>query len=39
MFAFCQQDYFSIADSPIWMDSSTSAQCRHLEDTVGGAQV
>ncbi|KAK2155300.1 hypothetical protein LSH36_243g02010 [Paralvinella palmiformis] len=33
------KDYFSIADSPIWMDSSTSAQCRHLEDTVGGAQI
>ncbi|KAG8443549.1 hypothetical protein GDO86_012090, partial [Hymenochirus boettgeri] len=25
-------------DSPIWMDSSTSEQCRHLEEAVGGAE-
>jgi len=25
-------------DSPIWMDSSTSAECRQLEAAVGGAQ-
>ncbi|XP_041421136.1 xylulokinase homolog (H. influenzae) isoform X1 [Xenopus laevis] len=29
---------FSIMDSPIWMDSSTSTECRHLEEAVGGAQ-
>lgn len=28
----------SIADSPIWRDSSTTAQCRALEEGVGGAQ-
>lgn len=30
---------FSILQSPVWMDSSTSAQCRQLEEAVGGAQV
>ncbi|XP_049726838.1 xylulose kinase isoform X1 [Elephas maximus indicus] len=29
---------FSISDSPVWMDSSTTAQCRQLEATMGGAQ-
>ncbi|CAH2281986.1 xylulose kinase isoform X1 [Pelobates cultripes] len=29
---------FSISESPIWMDSSTTAECRHLEQSVGGAQ-
>ena len=29
---------FSIADGPIWRDSSTTAQCRALEDKMGGAQ-
>ncbi|KAK7084821.1 hypothetical protein SK128_003813 [Halocaridina rubra] len=29
---------FSITDSPIWMDSSTTAQCRSLEESVGGPQ-
>ncbi|XP_048190562.1 xylulose kinase isoform X2 [Perognathus longimembris pacificus] len=29
---------FSISDCPVWMDSSTSAQCRQLEATLGGAQ-
>ncbi|XP_064410121.1 xylulose kinase [Latimeria chalumnae] len=29
---------FSIKDSPIWMDSNTAKECRHLEDVVGGAQ-
>ena len=29
---------FSVADSPIWMDSSTGAQCRALEKALGGAQ-
>lgn len=29
---------FAVADSPVWMDSSTSAECRALEDALGGAQ-
>ncbi|XP_068209917.1 xylulose kinase-like [Palaemon carinicauda] len=29
---------FSVTDSPIWMDSSTTTQCRELEEKVGGAQ-
>jgi len=29
---------FSVADSPIWMDFSTTAQCQALEKTLGGAQ-
>ncbi|MEE6524376.1 hypothetical protein FKM82_023808, partial [Ascaphus truei] len=29
---------FSLQDSPIWMDSSTTAECRYLEEAVGGAQ-
>jgi xylulokinase len=29
---------FSVADSPIWMDSSTGAQCEALEGALGGAQ-
>ncbi|XP_029425956.1 xylulose kinase isoform X2 [Nannospalax galili] len=32
------QACFSINDCPIWMDSSTTAQCRLLEAAVGGAQ-
>lgn len=28
---------FSIKESPIWMDSSTTTQCREIEKTVGGA--
>ncbi|KAM7279821.1 hypothetical protein ACFE04_006955 [Oxalis oulophora] len=28
---------FSIEESPIWMDSSTTAQCREIEKAVGGA--
>jgi len=31
-------DVFSVADSPIWMDSSTGEQCRALEKALGGAQ-
>ena len=27
---------FSVQDSPIWMDSSTSEQCQQLEEAVGG---
>ncbi|XP_054281168.1 xylulose kinase-like [Macrosteles quadrilineatus] len=29
---------FSVTSSPVWMDSSTSLQCRQLEEHVGGAQ-
>lgn len=29
---------FSVQDSPIWMDSSTTKQCKQLEEVVGGAQ-
>ena len=32
------KDLFSVAASPIWMDSSTTAQCRSLEAALGGAQ-
>ncbi|XP_050213532.1 xylulose kinase 2 [Mercurialis annua] len=28
---------FSIKESPIWMDSSTTLQCREIEEAVGGA--
>ncbi len=31
-------DAFSVEDSPIWMDFSTTAQCRALEAALGGAQ-
>lgn len=30
-------DAFSIKESPIWMDSSTTEQCREMEKSVGGA--
>lgn len=30
---------FSVTNSPIWMDSSTTKQCRELEDAVGGPKV
>lgn len=30
---------FSIVNSPVWMDSSTTKQCKNLEDAVGGPQV
>lgn len=30
---------FSIPNSPIWMDSSTSKQCKELEDAVNGPEV
>lgn len=29
---------FTLGDSPVWMDSSTTQQCRELENVVGGAQ-
>ena len=32
------KDFFAIEDSPIWMDSSTTEQCRFIEKAVGGAQ-
>ncbi|KAG9439946.1 hypothetical protein H6P81_020111 [Aristolochia fimbriata] len=30
-------DAFSTKESPIWMDSSTTSQCRDIEKSVGGA--
>ncbi|KAM6452940.1 xylulose kinase isoform 1-T1 [Liasis olivaceus] len=33
-----KQSCFSVSNSPVWMDSSTSAQCSSLEKSVGGAQ-
>lgn len=32
------QDSFSVRDSPVWMDSSSSQQCEQLQAAVGGAQ-
>ncbi|KAF2900905.1 hypothetical protein ILUMI_05310 [Ignelater luminosus] len=29
---------FSVTNSPVWMDSSTSKQCKELEDAVGGPE-
>ena len=29
---------FSILDSPIWMDSSTTKQCKNLEEVIGGPE-
>lgn len=29
---------FAVEQSPVWMDSSTSMECRNLETTVGGPQ-
>lgn len=29
---------FSISNSPIWQDSSTTRECKELEAAVGGAQ-
>ncbi|MBA0623700.1 hypothetical protein Godav_009148, partial [Gossypium davidsonii] len=31
------RDAFSVKESPIWMDCSTTAQCREIEKAVGGA--
>ncbi|PRQ20830.1 putative xylulokinase [Rosa chinensis] len=31
------KDAFSVKESPVWMDSSTTAQCKELENAVGGA--
>uniref|UniRef100_A0A3P8WQ10 Xylulose kinase n=1 Tax=Cynoglossus semilaevis TaxID=244447 RepID=A0A3P8WQ10_CYNSE len=33
------QDCFSVSDSPVWMDSSSSQQCENLQAAVGGAQI
>eukprot|EP01062_Namystynia_karyoxenos_P010434 TRINITY_DN13696_c0_g1_i1.p1 TRINITY_DN13696_c0_g1~~TRINITY_DN13696_c0_g1_i1.p1 ORF type:complete len:567 (+),score=149.64 TRINITY_DN13696_c0_g1_i1:145-1845(+) len=30
-------DAFAVSSSPVWMDSSTKAQCEQLEDLMGGA--
>jgi len=30
---------FSVVNSPVWMDSSTTKQCKNLENAVGGPQV
>lgn len=30
---------FSVSPAPIWMDSSTSVECKILEDAVGGPEV
>ncbi|XP_040821584.1 xylulose kinase [Ochotona curzoniae] len=32
------QACFSVSDCPVWMDSSTTAQCHRLEAAVGGPQ-
>lgn len=32
------EDIFSVDESPIWMDASTTKQCRNLEERLGGAQ-
>jgi xylulokinase len=37
--SLCHTEQFSFADSPIWMDSSTSAQCNALEAALGGPEV
>lgn len=31
------KDAFSILESPVWMDSSTTKQCREIENAFGGA--
>ncbi|GAB1606799.1 xylulose kinase-like [Argonauta hians] len=31
------KDCFSISDSPVWMDASTTKHCKQLESAVGGA--
>ncbi|GFS15374.1 xylulose kinase [Elysia marginata] len=33
------KDCFSVEDSPLWMDASTTNQCLKLEQAVGGPQV
>ena len=34
---FTIQECFAVADSPVWMDSSTTEQCRDLEQKIGGS--
>ncbi|XP_034039344.1 xylulose kinase, partial [Thalassophryne amazonica] len=31
------QDSFSVSDSPVWMDSSSTQQCQYLQAAVGGS--
>lgn len=31
------QDCFSLTNSPVWMDASTTEQCQQLESAIGGA--
>lgn len=38
LIAFHLQECFAVEDSPIWMDSSTTAQCRALETAIGNAK-
>ncbi|GFN93384.1 xylulose kinase [Plakobranchus ocellatus] len=33
------KDCFSVEDSPVWMDASTRAQCKKLEQAVGGPEI
>lgn len=33
------EDAFTLPQAPLWMDSSTTAECRSLEESVGGAQL
>lgn len=33
------QGSFSIKESPIWMDSSTTKYCKEMENVVGGPEV
>ena len=37
VFLCVDQESVAVADSPVWMDSSTSPQCQYLESTLGGA--
>ena len=32
------KECFAINESPIWMDTSTSNECKHLEEVIGDAQ-
>jgi len=35
---YVSQNCFSVPHSPVWMDASTTEQCRHLEEALGGAE-
>src|SRR5262245_49877652 len=39
LITFSTPDVFARALSPVWMDSSTTAECREIEQAVGGADV